>query len=110
PGIDEEPEAMASVPLGGGRLPRDWISTDPPSPQEIRRMRKHVRAEIARQTGGMRRHGPPDQLVGTSKTFRQLARIAGAAPAGEGPYIKRILRHTAAADMADRPPPDAQPD
>src|ERR1700739_2869933 len=30
-GIDEEPDAMASLPLGGGRLTRDWISTDPPS-------------------------------------------------------------------------------
>src|ERR1700758_2160822 len=49
-GIDEERDAMASLPLGAGRLSRDWISTDPPSPQEVRRMRKHVRAEIARQT------------------------------------------------------------
>ena len=58
-GIDEEPEAMASLPLGAGRLTRDWISTDPPSPQEVRRLRKHVRAEIAREMGGLLRQGPP---------------------------------------------------
>jgi exopolyphosphatase/guanosine-5'-triphosphate,3'-diphosphate pyrophosphatase len=103
-GIDEEPDAMASLPLGAGRLTRDWISTDPPSPQEVRRMRKHVRAEIARQTGGMLRHGPQDQVVGTSKTFRQLARIAGAAPSDEGPYVKRILRHADVAALAERLP------
>jgi exopolyphosphatase/guanosine-5'-triphosphate,3'-diphosphate pyrophosphatase len=107
-GIDEEPEAVASLPLGAGRLTRDWISTDPPSPQEVRRLRKHVRAEIAREMGGMLRHGPPDHVVGTSKTFRQLARIAGAAPSGEGPYVKRALRHTDVAALAERLPKMAQ--
>jgi len=103
-GIDEEPEAVASLPLGASRLTRYWISSDPPSPQEVRRLRKHVRAEIARETDGILRHGPPDHVVGTSKTFRQLARIAGAAPSGEGPYAKRVLRHTAVAALAGRLP------
>ena len=103
-GIDEEPEAMASLPLGAGRLTRDWISTDPPSSQEVRRLRKHVRAEIAREMGGLLRQGAPDHVVGTSKTFRQLARIAGAAPSGEGPYVKRVLRHSDVAALAERLP------
>ena len=107
-GIDEEPEAMASLPLGAGRLTRDWISTDPPSPQEVRRLRKHVRAEIAREMGGLLRQGAPDHVVGTSKTFRQLARIAGAAPSGEGPYVKRVLRHSDVAALAERLPKMAQ--
>ena len=67
-------------------------------------MRKHVRAEIAREAGSMLRHGPPDHVVGTSKTFRQLARIAGAAPSGEGPYIKRTLQHADVAALAERLP------
>jgi exopolyphosphatase/guanosine-5'-triphosphate,3'-diphosphate pyrophosphatase len=52
----------------------------------------------------MLRQGVPDQTVGTSKTFRQLARIAGAAPSGEGPYVKRVLRHTEVAALAERLP------
>ena len=52
----------------------------------------------------MLRHGAPDQVVGTSKTFRQLARIAGAAPSGDGPYVKRILRHSDVAALAERLP------
>ena len=103
-GIDEEPDALASLPLGAGRLTRDWISSDPASAQEIRRLRKHVRAEIARETGGMLRQGPPDHVVGTSKTFRQLARIAGAAPYGAGPYVKRALKHADVAALAKRLP------
>ena len=102
-GIDEEPDAVVSLPLGAGRLSRDWISTDPPSAPEVRRLRKHVRAEIAREAGGMLRHGAPDQVVGTSKTFRQLARIAGAAPSGDGPYVKRVLRHSDVAALAETP-------
>jgi exopolyphosphatase / guanosine-5'-triphosphate,3'-diphosphate pyrophosphatase len=103
-GIDEQPDVVASLPLGAGRLTRDWISTDPPSHQEVRRLRKHVRAEIARETGGMLRQGSPDHVVGTSKTFRQLARIAGAAPSDEGPYVKRALRHADVAALAERLP------
>ncbi|HEU4998902.1 MAG TPA: Ppx/GppA family phosphatase, partial [Lapillicoccus sp.] len=34
------------------------------------------------------------RVVGTSKTFRSLARIAGAAPRDDGPYVPRTLTHT----------------
>ncbi|HXZ72365.1 MAG TPA: Ppx/GppA phosphatase family protein [Streptosporangiaceae bacterium] len=107
-GIDEEPDAVASLPLGASRLTRDWFTSDPPSAQDVRGMRKHVRAQIARQIGGMLRQGPPDHVVGTSKTFRQLARIAGAAPSGEGPYVKRVLRHADVAALAERLPTMSQ--
>ena len=103
-GLDEEPDAVTSLPLGAGRLTRDWIPADPPSAQDVRRLRKHVRAQIGRETGGVLRHGRPDQVVGTSKTFRQLARIAGAAPSGEGLYVKRALQHADVAALAERLP------
>jgi len=101
-GLDEEPEAVMSLPLGAVRLTRDWFTTDPPSPEEVRAMRKHVRAEIARLAGGVLRRGPVDHAVGTSKTFRQLARIAGAAPSSEGFYVKRFLKHSDVATWAER--------
>jgi len=107
-GIDEEPEVVASLPLGAGRLTRDWISSDPPSAQQVRGMRRHVRAVIAREAGGILRQGAPDHVVGTSKTFRQLARIAGAAPSGEGPYVHRVLRHADVAALAERLPAMSQ--
>jgi exopolyphosphatase / guanosine-5'-triphosphate,3'-diphosphate pyrophosphatase len=107
-GIDEEPDLVASLPLGASRLTRDWFTSDPPSADDVRRMRKHVRAQIAREAGGRLRQGPPDHVVGTSKTFRQLARIAGAAPSGEGPYVKRTLRHADVAALAERLPTMSQ--
>ncbi|TDD63629.1 Ppx/GppA phosphatase family protein [Actinomadura rubrisoli] len=90
-GIDEEPDAAFSLPLGAGRLTRDWFASDPPSPDEVRKLRRHVRAEIARHVGEVARYGPPDHAVATSKTFKQLARIGGAAPSGDGPYQRRVL-------------------
>jgi exopolyphosphatase / guanosine-5'-triphosphate,3'-diphosphate pyrophosphatase len=93
-GIDEEPDVAVSLPLGAGRLTRDWLTGDPPSADEVRNLRRHVRTEIARTVGEVLRNGAPDHAVATSKTFRQLARIAGAAPSGEGAYVRRTLRHS----------------
>src|ERR1700730_13799987 len=59
-GLDEEPDAVPSPPLGAGRLTRDWIPADPPSAQDVRRLRKHVRAQIGRESARLLRHGPPD--------------------------------------------------
>ncbi|MEO3792299.1 Ppx/GppA phosphatase family protein [Nonomuraea sp. B10E15] len=97
-GVDEEPDVAVSLPLGAGRLTRDWLTGDPPSADEVRKLRKHVRAEIARTVGDIVRYGGADRAVATSKTFKQLARIAGAAPSSEGPYVARTLSR---ADMAD---------
>jgi exopolyphosphatase/guanosine-5'-triphosphate,3'-diphosphate pyrophosphatase len=43
---------------------------------------------VARQ---IRRTGPYELAVGTSKTFRSLARLAGAAPPSAGPRANRTL-------------------
>src|SRR3984885_3433027 len=93
-GQDEDPEVVVSLPLGAGRLTRDWLTADPPPSDEVRALRRHVRAQIAKLAGGLRRGGAVDHAVGTSKTFRQLARIAGAAPSSEGVYPKRFRRRT----------------
>jgi exopolyphosphatase/guanosine-5'-triphosphate,3'-diphosphate pyrophosphatase len=52
--------------------------------------------------GALRRGGAVDHAVGTSKTFRQLARIAGAAPSGDGFYAKRYLKHSDVVVWAER--------
>ena len=48
------------------------------------------------------RDGQPDRAVATSKTFRQLARTAGAAPSSEGPYIRRRLSHADLTKLSDK--------
>jgi exopolyphosphatase/guanosine-5'-triphosphate,3'-diphosphate pyrophosphatase len=101
-GLDEEPEAVMSLPLGAGRLTRDWFTADPPPRDQVRALRRHVRAQIARMVGSLRRGGTVDHAVGTSKTFRQLARIAWAAPSSEGFYVRRFLKHSDVGLWAER--------
>ncbi|MGW0883028.1 Ppx/GppA phosphatase family protein [Streptomyces sp. NPDC002671] len=91
-GIDEEPDAAVSLPLGAGRLTAGWLRGDPPTADDVRTLRRHVRAEIARTVGEFSRIGAPDHVVATSKTFKQLARIAGAARSAEGLYVQRELK------------------
>jgi exopolyphosphatase/guanosine-5'-triphosphate,3'-diphosphate pyrophosphatase len=90
-GMDEDPDAALSLPLGAGRLTSGWLPGDPPAPEDVRSLRKHVRAEIGRTVAEFSRLGRPDHIVGTSKTFKQLARIAGAARSGDGLYVQRTL-------------------
>ncbi|MFI9557307.1 Ppx/GppA phosphatase family protein [Nonomuraea endophytica] len=97
-GVDEEPDVAVSLPLGAGRLTRDWFTGDPPPAAEVRKLRRHVRAEIARTVGDIVRYGQPDRAVATSKTFKQLARLAGGAPSSDGPYVSRSLTREALAD------------
>ncbi|MEU9384289.1 Ppx/GppA phosphatase family protein [Streptomyces sp. NPDC048279] len=93
-GIDEEPDTAVSLPLGAGRLTAGWLPGDPPAPDDIRALRRHVRAEIARTVGEFSRFGAPDHVVATSKTFKQLARIAGAARSADGLYVQRELKRS----------------
>ena len=91
-GMDEEPDAAVSLPLGAGRLTAGWLPGDPPDSEDIRALRRHARAQIARTVGEFSRFGAPDHVVATSKTFKQLARIAGAARSAEGLYTQRELK------------------
>lgn len=93
-GLDEAPDAVVSLPLGAGRLTSAWLPGDPPEASDVRALRRHVRAEIARVVGDFSRFQSPDRVVATSKTFRQLARLGGAARAGEGLYVQRELRRS----------------
>ncbi len=101
-GQDEDPSVAVSLPLGANRLTRYWLGGDPPDRDEVRRLRKHVRAEIAAAASAVRSAGTPDRCVATSKTFRQLARIAGAAPSSDGIYVRRTLRHSDVTGLAER--------
>ena len=100
-GIDEVPDVAVSIPLGAGRVTREWLTGDPPSADDVRAARRYVRAEVAKVVRDLTRGGPFDCTVGSSKTFRSLARVCGAAPSEEGPYVPRHLDH---ADLRDRLP------
>lgn len=101
-GLDEEPDAAVSVPLGAGRVSRHLLPGDPPSPETIRSARRQIRARLAADMRPLLRVGRPDRVLGSSKTFRSLARIGGAAPSGDGPYVARSLSRAAVTEIVAR--------
>lgn len=101
-GLDEDPDVAVSLPLGAGRITRDLLDGDPPSPEAVRRARRHVRALLAKEMRPFTKATNPDRAVGTSKTMRSLARICGAAPSSEGMYAVRQLERSALSDVLPR--------
>jgi exopolyphosphatase/guanosine-5'-triphosphate,3'-diphosphate pyrophosphatase len=57
-----------------------------------------VNATLREVSDRLRWEGPPDKAVATSKTFKQLARLAGAPPQRKGPFVRRRLT---AKDLAE---------
>jgi exopolyphosphatase / guanosine-5'-triphosphate,3'-diphosphate pyrophosphatase len=90
-GVDEDPDAAVSLPLGAGRLTRDLLPGNPPGPDVVRAARREIRLRLAGATRPLTKAGTPDRAVGTSKTMRSLARALGAAPSSDGPYAVRQL-------------------
>lgn len=54
-------------------------------------LRDWLDAELAEPSVTVLEAGSPDLAVATSKTFRSLARLTGAAPSMAGPRVKRTL-------------------
>ena len=86
------PTVATSVPLGAGRLYRAYLAgSDVASPAQFKALRKHVRTTLRPAVDRIAGGGHPNLVAGTSKTFRSLARICGAAPSAQGPYVERLM-------------------
>jgi exopolyphosphatase/guanosine-5'-triphosphate,3'-diphosphate pyrophosphatase len=90
-GMDEEPAVAISLPLGAARLTRSALPGDPPELEVVEALRRSVHADLAKVAPEVIGNGPPHRAVGTSKTLKQLARVAGAAPSSEGLHARRVL-------------------
>ncbi len=92
-GIDEEPDVAMSVPLGAGRMTRERLHSDPPRGSDVQALEEYAEKTLDKAARALTASGW-DRPVGTSKTFRTLARLAGAAPSAEGPLVQRLLTLT----------------
>jgi exopolyphosphatase/guanosine-5'-triphosphate,3'-diphosphate pyrophosphatase len=97
-GLDEEPDVALSVPLGAGRMTRRFLpsaeSGGRPDLSALEQLRRHAEDVLAPAGDKLQAAGPPDCVAATSKTFRTLARLAGAAPSGAGLRVPRELSET----------------
>jgi exopolyphosphatase/guanosine-5'-triphosphate,3'-diphosphate pyrophosphatase len=87
-GSDEYPEVAVSLPLGAGRTTVQFFPNDPPTPEQMLELRAHSRRVMRADALPLFEKLPPFQhVVGSSKTIRSLARLAGSSfpnPSGTG--------------------------
>jgi exopolyphosphatase/guanosine-5'-triphosphate,3'-diphosphate pyrophosphatase len=90
-GREAEPEFSVSLPLGAGRLTRAFLRDDPPARDQLAALRVHVRETLREVPDRLLWGGVPDRVIGTSKTFKQLARLSGSPAQREGPFVRRSV-------------------
>jgi exopolyphosphatase / guanosine-5'-triphosphate,3'-diphosphate pyrophosphatase len=97
-GIDEDPEVALSVPLGAGRMTRRFLpeaeTGGRPDLKALAQLGEYAEELLAPAGKELRSVGEPELAVATSKTFRTLARLAGAAPYAAGLRVARELTAT----------------
>ncbi|MFB6611955.1 Ppx/GppA phosphatase family protein [Agromyces sp. NPDC056379] len=111
-GIDEVPDVARSLPLGAGRSTISFLPDDPPSPEQVARLRAHTRAVLAEAVEPFKSLPSPNHVVGSSKTIRSLARLAGSVEDGFGDTERSILTREGLDDWTPRLariPADARP-
>jgi exopolyphosphatase/guanosine-5'-triphosphate,3'-diphosphate pyrophosphatase len=94
-GVDEDPDVALSLPLGAGRMTRHYLPDaeqggrpDLAALEELDEYAADLLKPAAKKLLG---GGPPDLVAATSKTFRTLARLTGAAPYSAGLQVPRQL-------------------
>ena len=93
-GTDELPTTAVSVPLGAQRLTREFFpDPDPPTAEQVAALDDYIHAVLKKYRKRFPKKLPDNTVVtGTSKTFRSLARLSGAAPSTDGLFVPRRLR------------------
>lgn len=81
-GADELPDVALSLPLGAGRVTVGYLPHDPPTPAQLDALREYADAELEVVRAAMAVRPKADHVVGSSKTIRSLARLAGTSTAG----------------------------
>ena len=76
-GVDESPEIATSLPLGAGRLTKDFLKGDPYTDKSLRTLRDHIENKLEQILPSLVKHQESDRAIATSKTLRTLARLSG---------------------------------
>ncbi len=95
-GMDEDPDVALSLPLGAGRMTRRFLPAardgGRPDLAALEELDEYASDLLRPAAEKLRSAGRPDLVAATSKTFRTLARLTGAAPYSAGLRVPRRLR------------------
>jgi exopolyphosphatase / guanosine-5'-triphosphate,3'-diphosphate pyrophosphatase len=97
-GVDEIPDVAVSLPLGAGRSTIGFLHDDPPLESQVDELRAHARAVLADAVSQFTNRSDAEHAVGSSKTIRSLARLAGSTAPGPGGTERLLLKR---ADLAN---------
>ena len=81
-GSEELPQLAESVPLGAGRMTIEYLPDDPAGDEQIEALRVHAKKVLKPLAKQFKTIAKPDFVVGSSKTIRSLAKLAGYAQPG----------------------------
>ncbi|HEV7187816.1 MAG TPA: Ppx/GppA phosphatase family protein [Blastococcus sp.] len=94
-GIDEDADVAISLPLGAGRMTRRFLpdarTGGRPDLAALADVEAHATELLAPAVRKLQGVGRPNLVAATSKTFRTLARLTGAAPYSAGLQVPREL-------------------
>jgi exopolyphosphatase/guanosine-5'-triphosphate,3'-diphosphate pyrophosphatase len=94
-GVDEDPDVALSLPLGAGRMTRRFLpeaqAGGRPDLSALQELQDYATDLLEPAAEKLRVCGTPDLVAATSKTFRTLARLTGAAPYSAGLQVPRQL-------------------
>lgn len=76
-GSSEYPTVARSVPLGAGRSTIGFLHDDPPTKEQISRLKRYAFEQLSDVVDAFAALPAPDHVIGSSKTIRSLARLAG---------------------------------
>lgn len=101
-GADEYPAVSLSLPLGAGRSTIGFLHDDPPTSAQMNALREHARSVLEEALPAFAELAPPAHVVGSSKTIRSLARLAGSVVEGVGTLDRSMLRRSQLDDWIPR--------
>jgi exopolyphosphatase / guanosine-5'-triphosphate,3'-diphosphate pyrophosphatase len=94
-GMDEDPDVALSLPLGAGRMTRRFLPDAQhggrPDLAALDKLDSYAVDLLEPAAKKLRGTGKPDLVAATSKTFRTLSRLTGAAPYSAGLQVPREL-------------------
>jgi exopolyphosphatase/guanosine-5'-triphosphate,3'-diphosphate pyrophosphatase len=88
-GDDESASSTLSLPIGAARMTREFLTGDPYTTKSVKALMQYSKVSIEQSVAGELAEHRADRIVGTSKTFRTLARLTDHWYKDGGKYLER---------------------
>ena len=88
-GNDESASSTLSLPIGAARMTREFLTGDPYTTKSVKALMQYSKESVEQSVAGELAEHRADRIVGTSKTFRTLARLTDHWYKDGGKFLER---------------------